>query len=791
MKLSASYLLRVAELNLAIETLCEQLTLLGLEVESCQAVAPPFTHVVVGEVLQALPHPNADRLRVCEVNVGSKILHIVCGAPNARAGIKVAVAMLGAVLPGDFVIKAAKLRGVDSEGMLCSEAELGLPATQEGIIELPQLAPLGEDLRHYLALDDYILDINITPNRADCLSVFGIARELALKNTQNLNLAEARVVPAVTGSQVELSIDVPEAAPLYCVRVIQGVDNTIPTPPHILTQLMRSGLRSISPIVDILNYVMLLEGQPMHAFDLSSLEGGLRLRFAHEDEKITLLNEQELSLRPETLVIADAKKALALAGIMGAKNSECQRGSQNVLLESAFFAPKCMAGMARSYHLATDASHRFERGVDPERVVPALERATALIIEICGGTPGPIVQSVHQAGLPSPAKITLAYAAVEKLLGLAVPAAEIESILQGVGCSIAAKNATELSVLTPSWRFDLNIPEDLIEEIARIKGYDAFPSKIPVLPVQAGRHKEAELCLDKLKDFLCAQGLQEVLSFSFVDPGLQQHFVANNIKPARLSNPISSDLAEMRVSLLPSLIKILQYNERRQQQEVRIFELGKTYVDVGAAYQETLMLAGVLTGARIPKHWQEQAAFDFYDLKGIIERLLSFSLGAESSYSQHKLPKWLHPGQGVCVNLQGEQIGYFGALHPELQILLELKQPVFIFELKADYLRTKRVPKAKDVSKYPTLRRDLALLIPEEKPAQEVLALIQENSAGMVLESFIFDVYQGEHLPSGYKSLAIALILQAAERTLTDKEVEACLAGLISKLQAAGISLRS
>ena len=790
MKLSAGWLLSVAGLKLNPEQLCEQLTELGLEVESCEWVAPPFSHVVIGEVLSTEPHPNADRLKVCQVNIGQAPLTIVCGAPNARAGIKVAVATIGAVLPGEFKIKAAKLRGVDSEGMLCSETELGLPETQAGILELPADAPIGLDVRTYLKLDDLILDINITPNRGDCLSVLGLARELALKNQQPCPQLSFSPIDASIEEQVAVDLRAPSRAPIYCARVLKGVDNTVATPRYMRDYLTRSGIRLISPVVDILNYVMLLLGQPLHGFDLAAIKGALSVRCAQPGETITLLTGESLSLTPEVLVIADQKQALALAGIMGGKAAEATVATRDLVLESAFFTPELIAGKARRYHLSTEAAHRFERGVDPDMVLPALHLATQLIIDLCGGEAGPVIELKQHQYLPVRAKITLSYAHLEKLLGVAISKEEVARILTGIGAKLEEQQVQALSLIPPSWRFDLKIPEDLIEEVARIKGYDHLPVKIPTLLLRANVQCEAEHTLADLKIFLGAQGLQEVLSFSFVDPELQQHFLTYE-GVFNLTNPISQDLAQMRISLIPSIIKILQYNERRQQEDMRIFELGKTYVKQAEGPVETLMLAGALMGARIPKNWQEHSALDFYDLKGLMERLFSFSRSTDLTFCSADLPAWLHPGQGVSVHLASENIGYFGALHPKFQALFAFKEPVFIFELKAQCLLRGHIPVAKPVSKYPSIRRDLALVVPNTKSAKSVLASIAQHKGALLKDCFIFDVYQGEHVLQGHKSLAIALILQHQDRTLVDSEVEAFIQELIIKLQAEGMLLRS
>ncbi len=778
MKVTESWLRTLVNPNVDSATLCDQITSLGLEIDAAIPLAPPFTGVVVGEVISAVQHPDADRLRVCQVNVGAKeLLNIVCGAPNARAGIRVAVATVGAVLPGDFKIKEAKLRGVLSQGMLCAENEMGLPKTMEGILELAPDAPIGMNIRAYLNLDDVVLDISLGPNRGDCLSVLGLAREVALKNNLSMTVPKINSVKASLKDQVKIRVMAPEACPRYGARVLKGVNNQAKTPAAITTYLNHAGVRSISAVVDILNYVMLLLGQPMHGFDLQKIEGDIQVRFAKDQETLALLNDTEVRLSPKFLVIADHVKAIALAGIMGGKNSEVELMSTDILLESAFFAPDAIAGRARQLGLHTDASHRFERGVDAALFMPALELATELILQTCGGAAGPIVEVTDAEHVPVAADITLSYAHLNKLLGMVIAATDIRKILTALGCEVLREDASSISVKAPTWRFDLKIPEDLIEEVARVYGYDHIAAEVPVFPLVSGARKEIDNPGHTLKNFLCARGLREVVSFSFIDAKEHEYFKEGRSAQV-LKNPISSDLSEMRLSVIPSLLKILQYNERRQVDSVRIFEMGRIY-----DAHETPVLAGLLYGAREPQSWQSQERLDFYDLKGLLEALFDFLHIENVRFKAQDLPSFIHPGQGIAIFVRDQCVGYFGALHPACQSAFDLKFAPLVFEVHLAALAQAKFPEASNVSKFPSIRRDLALVVPEAHSAQAVLDVIAKVP-GLLADAFVFDVYQGEHVPKNYKSLAVALILQHADHTLVDAEVEEYVQQVLQALQS-------
>lgn len=778
MKFSESWLREIINPNIDTATLCEQLTMLGLEVDAATPIAPKFSKVLVGEIIEAVKHPDADRLRVCQVNIGhQELLNIVCGAPNARPGIRVAVATIGAILPGDFAIKEAKLRGVLSQGMICAQDELGLAKTMDGILELPLDAPIGQDIREYLSLDDSIIDVNLTPNRGDCLSVLGIAREVALKNNLKIHAPKIKKIPPKLKDKINISLKAPEACPHYAGRIIKNINNTGATPAYITTRITHAGMRSVSPVVDILNYVLLLIGQPMHAFDLKKIQGNISVRYAKANETLELLNNDKITLKPDVLVIADDTEALALAGVMGGKASEVSASTTEVLLESAFFNPNVITGRTRQFNIHSDAAQRFERGVDPNLATEALELATQLILEVCGGEASSIFETTHKSNLPKPKEINLSYEQLEKLLGSAIDPQEIKHSLERIGCDIVRQDKKAIKVKTPTWRFDLHIPEDLIEEIARVHGYEKFVPQIPSFPLQVHRTKEMQNTPQALKDFLCARGLQEVITFSFIDAKEHQYFADGRIAHL-LTNPISSDLSEMRLSLIPSLIKVLQYNERRQVDHVRIFELGRIYED-----KETTMLAGLLYGMREPNSWYSKATLDFYDVKGLVESLCDFTDQKSFNFKTQDLPSWIHPGQGMSVWIRGVHVGYFGALHPACQNAFELKGTPLVFELALSSLLIGNHPEILPISKFPSIRRDLALVVPESCSAEAVIHAIVEVPSDLLADAFVFDVYQGEHVAHNHKSLAIALILQHNDHTLVDTEVEQYVQQVIAVLQ--------
>ncbi|GAB4592067.1 phenylalanine tRNA synthetase beta subunit [Edwardsiella tarda] len=766
--------------------LSEQITMAGLEVDGVEPVAGAFHGVVVGEVVECHQHPNADKLRVTKVNVGGeRLLDIVCGAPNCRQGLRVAVATIGAVLPGDFKIKAAKLRGEPSEGMLCSFSELGISDDHNGIIELPADAPLGCDLRDYLKLDDNTIEISVTPNRADCLGILGIARDVAVLNDLPLALSAQAPVEVSIDDRFPIEVQAAEACPRYLGRVVRGIDVTAKTPLWMSEKLRRCGIRSIDAVVDVTNYVLLELGQPMHAFDLNRLQGGIVVRMAREGETLTLLDGNQATLASDTLVIADHQQPLALAGIFGGEHSGVNGETRDVLLECAYFNPLAITGRARRYGLHTDASHRYERGVDPQLQQRAMERATELLLALCGGQAGPVIDVSSDAYLPQPATITLQRSKLDRLIGHPISDEQVLAILQRLGCQV---NVVEggWQALAPSWRFDMTIEEDLIEEVARVYGYN----NIPDVPLRADlvmtAHREADLPLKRVKTLLVDRGYQEAITYSFVDPKVQA--LLHPQQPALiLPSPISVDMSAMRLSLWSGLLGAVVYNQNRQQTRVRLFETGLRFVPderANLGIRQDMMLAGVIAGPRNEEHWgMERQAVDFYDLKGDLEAVLELTGKLDEVQFRAEAHDALHPGQSAALYLQGERIGFIGVVHPELERKLDLNGRTVVFEVRWDALADRRIPQAREISRYPANRRDIAVVVAENVPAEEVLAECKKVGANQVVGVNLFDVYCGKGVAEGYKSLAISLVLQDTTRTLEEEEIAATVAKCVEALK--------
>ncbi|MDR5615901.1 phenylalanine--tRNA ligase subunit beta [Arsenophonus sp.] len=791
MKLSEFWLREWINPAISSEALSEQMTMAGLEIDDVKSVAGQFQGVVVGEVVECVQHPNADKLRLTKVNIGTEqLLNIVCGAPNCRQGLKVAVATIGAVLPDNFKIKATKLRGELSEGMLCSYSELGISDDHTGIIELPQDAPIGTDIRNYLQLDDHIFDVSLTPNRADCLSILGIARDIAAINNLELNTIEIEPVKATDASVFPIQVEAPMACPRFLGRVIKGIDVTAQTPSWMREKLRRGGIRSIDPVVDITNFVLLELGQPLHAYDLDRLNGMIIVRMAKQDETLVLLDDSKVTLKPDTLVIADEKNALGIAGIFGGKHSSVNEKTTNILLESAFFDPLAIAGRARNYGLHTEASHRFERGVDPQLQYKAMERATRLIVEICGGEVGNIIDVSHQTNLPKVATITLTRQKLDRLIGHCIPDINVTQILQRLGCQVNGEQ-DNWQVVAPSWRFDMQIEEDLIEEVARVYGYN----NIPDVPLHADLvmtpRCESALPLKRVKTLLIDRDYNEAITYSFVDPKIQQ-LLHPDSDAMILPDPISADMSVMRLSLLPGLLTTVIYNQNRQQNRIRLFETGLRFVpDVTAEHgiRQELMLAGVITGNRYEEHWsQEKRAVDFFDIKGDVEAILALTGKLDNIiYKAHSDPA-LHPGQSAGIYLNNDYIGYIGVIHPELENKLDLNGRTLVFELLWDTVAERVIPKANMISRFSANRRDIAVVVPKEVATADVLAECKKIGINHIVGINLFDVYCGKGVAEGYKSLAISLILQDTNRTLEEEEIAAtvdkCVAALKRRFQA-------
>ncbi|MEG2736402.1 MAG: phenylalanine--tRNA ligase subunit beta [Hafnia sp.] len=786
MKFSELWLREWVNPAISSEALSEQITMAGLEVDGVEPVAGEFNGVFVGEVVECGQHPNADKLRVTKVNVGGeRLLDIVCGAPNCRKGLKVAVATIGAVLPGDFKIKAAKLRGEPSEGMLCSFSELGISEDHDGIIELPADAPIGTDIREYLQLNDHTIEISVTPNRADCLGIIGVARDVAVLNKLALNEPAMDAVPAAIHDTFPITVESPEACPRYLGRVVKGINVKAATPLWMREKLRRCGIRSIDPVVDVTNYVLLELGQPMHAFDLNRLEGGIVVRMAKEGEKLTLLDGNEATLSSDTLVIADQQKALAMGGIFGGEHSGVNAETQDVLLECAYFNPLSITGRARRQGLHTDASHRYERGVDPALQAKAMERATRLLLDICGGHAGPVIDVTNEAALPKRATITLRREKLDRLIGHHVADAQVTDILERLGCKVSFANNTWQAV-APSWRFDMEIEEDLVEEVARVYGYN----NIPDVPVKADlimtSHREANLPLKRVKTMLVDRGYQEAITYSFVDPKIQALLHPSEASLI-LPSPISVEMSAMRLSLWSGLLSAVVYNQNRQQSRVRLFETGLRFVPDSAAnlgIRQDVMLAGVIAGNRYEEHWNlERQVVDFYDLKGDLEAILDLTGKLDDVQFKAEKNPALHPGQSAAIYLAGKRVGFIGVVHPDLERKLDLNGRTVVFEIEWEALAERRIPQAREVSRYPANRRDIAVVVAENVPAEDILAECKKVGVNQVVGVNLFDVYRGKGVAEGYKSLAISLVLQDTTRTLEEEEIAATVAKCVEALK--------
>jgi phenylalanyl-tRNA synthetase beta chain len=783
MKFSEQWLRTWVNPQVSSEELVARLSMAGLEVDSVTPAAGAFTGIVVGEVLSTEPHPDADKLRVCQVSNGTETFQVVCGAPNVRPGLKIPFAMLGAELPGDFKIKKAKLRGVESNGMLCSAAELQISEENDGLLELAADATVGEDIRVYLQLNDQSIEVDLTPNRGDCLSLAGLAREVGALYAAPVERVQVAVIAASHDAVLPVEIVAPQACPRYLGRVLRNVDLSRPTPLWMVERLRRADVRSIDAAVDITNYVMLELGQPMHAFDLKQINGGIRVRMAEEGEKLVLLGGQEITLRADTLVIADHHHALAIAGVMGGESSGVTAQTCELFLEAAFFDTIALAGKARSYGLHTDSSHRFERGVDSQLTHEAMQRATGLLLEIVGGEAGPVIEVASQVHLPNVAPITLRSERVEQMLGMAMEASEIERLLGALGLGVVASGAGQWTVTVPSHRFDISIEVDLIEELARLHGYNRLPVRYPQARLAPQRKAEAAVELPALRRLMVARGYQEAITYSFIDPKMFELFNPG-MAPLMLANPISADMAAMRSSLWPGLVKALQYNLNRQQTRVRMFESGLRFVGQLEGLQQQAMLAGVICGSRLPESWGHgREAVDFYDLKADVEALLACAGSAdEFSFMAGEHPA-LHPGQTARIERDGRLVGFIGAMHPELAKTLGIDQSVFLFELVLAEIASGRMPKFSELSRFPEVRRDLALLADREVAASVLLDAIRGAAGENLTDLKLFDVYHGKGIDPHRKSLAVGLTWQHPSRTLNDDEVNANIQNILSLLE--------
>jgi phenylalanyl-tRNA synthetase beta chain len=785
MKFPESWLREHVSVDASSAELAARLTAIGLEVEESTPIGAALEGVVVAHIIECARHPEADRLQVCQVDTGAGRVQIVCGAPNARPGLKAPLATLGSVLPGGMEIKAAKLRGVESVGMLCSAKELGIDADASGLMELPADAPVGAPLAGYLGLPDTSLELKLTPNRADCFSVRGIAFDVAAAMGAQVNAIEIPEATLGTEAKFEVTLDAGADCPRYCGRVIEGLDASAKSPLWLVEKLRRAGLRAISPLVDIGNFVMLELGQPMHAFDADKLQGPVGVRRARAGEALKLLDEREVALDPEFLVITDAGRVVALAGVMGGWDTRVTDGTTRVFLEAAHFAPSAIAGRSRRLGMHTDAAHRFERGVDPQLPRYAIERATALIQQVMGGRAGPITEAADPQHLPSSSPVSLRRARLARVLGMQVADGEVERILRALGMAVQP-SSDGWQVTPPTRRFDIAIEEDLIEEIARIHGYDRIPVAVPTGAFPLAAPSETKVAEDSLRRQLIARDFHEALNYAFVDAAMLAPWKLEAGALA-LANPLSAELAVMRTSLLPGLAAAVQRNQARQLGRVRLFELGRVFHSGQEAPRETQRVAAIATGSAHPEQWSgERKEVDFYEMKSVVESLLGLSRARVEFRSAND--SFGHPGRSARIWRDGREIGWIGHLHPGLVKSLDLSGEVLAFELDVEPLVARALPRVGEISRFPSVRRDLALVVPEARTWSELQACLERALAGRLQEVVVFDEYRGPGLETGTKSLAMGLILQEVSRTLTDSEadeaVQVALAALDRDCQA-------
>ena len=776
--------------QMSTEHLKGRLTMAGLEVDGSSPVARHFKGIVVGEVLSVEQHPNADKLKICEVSDGIEIFKVVCGAPNVVSGLKVPFAKIGAEIhisdeEKPFKIKEAKIRGEESMGMLCSAEELGLEDKSEGLLELSGELKLGNDMRIALKLEDTSIELDLTPNRGDCLSIRGLAREVGVLTRRDYQELKFNPVSAQHETELPISISASDQCPRYLGRIIKDINLNASSPLWIKEKLRRSGLRSIDPVVDVTNYVLMELGQPMHAFDLKKLHGGIHVRMAEKDEKMTLLDGKQVTLDPEVLVIADHQNAVAMAGVMGGLDTAVSDSTKDVFLECAFFSPVAIAGRARRFGLHTDASHRYERGVDCELQRVAMERATEILITIAGGKAGPITEAL--GNLPKFPSVDLSFTNVRSILGIEIPPDEIQDILLRLGFLIESENSQGLTVGVPSYRFDISIEADLIEELVRVYGYDNVPKTSGIFTQALNSpNPESKVTLRRLKTALVDLDYQEVVTYSFIDPK-KSGLIAmiSDSEKVVLKNPISNEMSVMRSSLLPGLIEVYRHNANRHQERIRLFECGLVFAQERDSIKQESRVAGLISGDRMPRSWaNEKGITDFFDLKGDVETLMGLTR-SEEKYSFAKAEHVsMHPGQcAQVVLLDGTVVGYVGALNPRIGQELALDDSIFVFELELKTLQLGTVPKAEILSKFPAVGRDLAILVGSEIPAAQILANVTDNAGQYLINSRIFDVYQGDGVEKGKKSIALGLTWQHPSRTLSDEEINSIIGSCVKGLQ--------
>ena len=809
MQFPESWLREFCNPPLTIQQLAETLTMAGLEVEELEPVAPPFTGIVVGQIMEAVQHPNADRLRVCQVDVGQgALLNIVCGAPNARVGIRVPCAMVGAQLPpGEdgkpFLIKVGKLRGVESQGMLCSAKELKIADDHGGLLELPADAPLGQDIRQYLNLDDSLMTLKLTPNLAHCLSVYGIAREVSALTGAPLKVPTFPSMAPQISDKLAVVVQATDLCGRFSGRVVKGVNTQATTPQWMVDRLARCGQRSVSPLVDISNYVMFEFGRPSHIFDLDKIHGGLQVRWGKPGESLKLLNGNTVTVDDKVGVIADDRQVESLAGIMGGDTTAVSDDTKNIYIEAAFWWPSAIAGRSRRYNFSTDAGHRFERGVDPQMTVEHIERITQLVLDICG-MPETLVGPIDDQTLNIPAikPVTLRVARAVKVIGMPLTQQQCADALRGLGLQVAEGEGT-VTVTPPSFRFDLQIEEDLIEEVARMVGYNNLPTNPPQAPITAKVRCETERSPSTVRRVIAALGYQETINYSFVEDSWERG-LAGNANPIRLLNPIASQMGVMRSSLIGSLLQVVKFNADRKADRVRVFELGRVFLRNAAVqstdttvegFDQPMRVAGMAWGPVAPLGWQGKARYvDFYDVKADVEHLLA-PRKAEFLPSEHPA---LHPGRSAQVVLDGVMIGHVGELHPRWRQDWELSSAPVVFELSLDAVTARTVPVARPVAKYQPVERDIAVIVREHiSHGQLMAAILSAPTQGLLRDAVLFDVYRPKAestggLVVGEKSLAVRLTMHSDETSLTDAQIEAVMNGVISALsQQLSARLRS
>jgi phenylalanyl-tRNA synthetase beta chain len=789
MKVSANWLKQLVDFKGSIDELSHTLTMAGLEVEEVSPVAPPYDKIVVAEVKTVNPHPNADKLRVTEADVGTgSLLQIVCGAPNVVVGMRVPCALVGAKLPG-IEIKEAKLRGVDSNGMLCSARELGLSEDHGGLLALPVDAPIGQDIREYLDLNDVYLTLKLTPNRGDCLSMVGIARDLAAVTGAKLNVPAITPVAATSTAARAIKISAPKACGQYLGRVIKNINTQAPTPDWMKRRLERAGFRSISPLVDITNYLTLERGRPMHAFDLDKLKGGINVRYPNAGEEMNLLNEQHVVLKPDMLLITDDAGPVAMGGVMGGLESSVTATTTNVFFEAAFFAQDVIQGKTRLLGINSDAAYRFERGVDPTSQRDGIEYATRLTLDICGTLAteiGPITEATGE--LPIRAAVRVRVARVNAVIGMTIPSATMAEILARLQCKVVTEDGVFL-VTPPSYRFDLNIEEDFIEEIARVYGYENLPSVRPQSNVPMLTIPEAQRSRSAIRHLLADLGYQEVINYSFVPESWEADFAAN-LSPVKLANPIASHMSVMRTNLVGGLIETLKNNLNRGESRLRLFELGRCFLSAQASFvAQPERMAGLAYGPLHAEQWGQDktAKTDYFAVKGDVEALLqSFHI----SFEKIDHPA-MHPGRSAAILISGKRAGVLGELHPRWQQKYDLPSAPILFEIDLNALTNTAAPRFSALSRMQAVRRDIALLFSDDTPVQAVIDAVKSKKYPSVTDFALFDLYRGNGLAAGQKSLAFRIVMQDTELTLTDSECDTTVSEIVKVLsQEFGATLR-